>query len=340
MRKFIRRRLHIHNSSEEIERKPRSVPVESLDVNQVYQEGQNSTTLRWKASSQGNEIQLGCLKFYDEEKIIKISKISNPNGRSPWNENVENLASDSTYNKWLNFGNSATIIIEFATNAEITAFEMITANDCHDRDPVSWEIHTKSEDTGEWILVEKRSIENTPGRYSSYGKLEFNFGVEDLRKSVDGVFLRPNDIASFTPPQITEIWSSPERNKSRLPVYKNLINEICVNQKYMNTTKIQKALKHISDLLDESPLTNSFSDALTSIIAKAYNVSERNAHRQSCSLGGYSLHSCVMNLYSTLNWRQKYLHKALQIFGKTEEPSGLVGILHLLARGGAECQAR
>lgn len=294
----------------------------------------------------GNETQLSRVKFYGNiksAKTINIESVSNPKGHNPYNEGPEKLKKD--HGKWLDFNTSSTLIFTFSNPQSIEGYELFTANDFPERDPIVWTLEGKNNQTNEWELLDKQDYFNPPiARNKSYGILQINFGefveIEKLTNSTKNkTHFDSGELNLHSSVEMTTIWTYEERDI--LKEYQEAYNMIGCSKKLMTQTKIQSSLEQLDYLLNIEPLQNNFNDVLSNCIKKAYNLSKKSsAKKQTCKIGGYYLYNSINKIYNSFHWRKKYLHCALRFFFDEESSDSLISILYILARGGEECKAR
>ena len=144
-----------------------------------------------------NMVQLANFNFKYENNDIDMSKckLYNLNGRSPWNEQVNNLIDGDCDTKFLDFNfnkyNKSDVIFKFENNVSIDAYELCTANDCQERDPKSWNLYGSS-DNNKWVLLDSQTISQTYDRFTKMGPYDLeltritpedNFMSEQEKKS-------------------------------------------------------------------------------------------------------------------------------------------------------------
>jgi hypothetical protein len=147
--------------------------------------------------------------------------------------------------------------------------------------------------------------------------------------------------------QVTDLQSSSEVTESwRTSTFvhtefQRASDMICLPRDIMSSSNLQRIFKEIDMRLYDKPLHDSFEDTVLAAISYAYNLDSRtHALHAIDELNGYSLFRSIMALRSSLGWRQRYLQAALRDLVAIEDSTGMMSILSLLARGGAECQAR
>jgi hypothetical protein len=221
-------------------------------------------------------------------------------------------------------------------------YQLWTANDCPQRDPTSWTLLGQRDGSDEWDILDVQECVDPPyERYTAYPEFKLNFGIKNNK----GKKRKQDKLLKLI--RMTSMEVLPALDPTRkgyefevLPEYQRAKDAVVVKWEFMATSKVQTALKIINDLRGSLPNV-SFSDTLCRAIAKAYNLgSIESARGQYCALGDYHLVSAITNLYNSLEWRSQYLHFALWLSLRLEEPVGLMTCLNLLARGGSECHAR
>ena len=138
--------------------------------------------------------------------------------------------------------------------------------------------------------------------------------------------------------EISDRWAS---SSFVCPEFRGASDMICVRRELMSSSILQRIFTFIDQHLVTHPLSGSFEEQVLRAICKAYKLKDvSQARYQQCALGGYSLYHSVLELASSMGWRRRYLHAAIRDLTDIEDETGLMSILSLLARGGAECQAR
>jgi predicted alpha-1,2-mannosidase len=87
-------------------------------------------------------------------------------GENPPNEVDENLLDGSPQSKWLTFGSSAWIEVEFAEPVALIRYALTSANDFPDRDPRDWTL-SGSDDGTTWTEVDRRTGEEFAQRFQA-----------------------------------------------------------------------------------------------------------------------------------------------------------------------------
>lgn len=109
-------------------------------------------------SNTADAIQLTSMLLYDQdEKLCSPSNVSNPYGRSPRNEKVDNLFKNNTNCKWFDFNKGC---VEFELSRELLSYSFVTGNDCQGRDPVSWTISKQI--NNKWVPLSTIKDANVP----------------------------------------------------------------------------------------------------------------------------------------------------------------------------------
>ena len=128
----------------------------------------------WSSVRSGTQIQLQSIKLYtSDSKEHKAISCSSGSDRSPGNEGPSNLIKTDSQAKWF-CGELDFVEIELGKETCITHYELVTANDCIERDPKAWKVYAKRGADGKWI--EGASVNNfkcPKGRYESCGRMPF-----------------------------------------------------------------------------------------------------------------------------------------------------------------------
>ena len=92
------------------------------------------------------------------------------------NEEVIKLSDGDVNNKWLMNSNTGNAVVQFVTPKAINAYELFTANDAEDRDPVSWTVEASNTNNGsDWVTLSTISNGNLPvSRNTTSGVFKFN----------------------------------------------------------------------------------------------------------------------------------------------------------------------
>ena len=138
-----------------------------------------ATSLRNDAAA--DSIQIAELAFYRSGTRTFATSISNPDGNNPANETPD-LADDGlATTKWLDF-NKGALVYDFGTNVIIDRYELTTANDVINRDPVRWIIEGRT-DSGPWVVLDDRTSADFPtptARFAAFANLNINQSVTAL----------------------------------------------------------------------------------------------------------------------------------------------------------------
>eukprot|EP01103_Thecamoeba_quadrilineata_P002427 TRINITY_DN12388_c0_g1_i1.p1 TRINITY_DN12388_c0_g1~~TRINITY_DN12388_c0_g1_i1.p1 ORF type:complete len:616 (-),score=122.41 TRINITY_DN12388_c0_g1_i1:97-1944(-) len=332
----LRRPLFNWSGDEESHHEDELAPV-ATDTNKSHTPETGFIELRLTIDQlvdNSGSVQLSLVNFYnDHGKIIKPKNVENPRGGSPYYEEPKNLINGNVNNKWLDFNYSheqkSQLRFEFREAVCVQDYELVSANDCADRDPVSWKLEGLTR-SNKIVLLDTRSGFEPPfKRFTSFGRLKLNFGN----------FTETHADTSSREETIIEHWTSSQPSKA----FAAIENSICLNQIYMKTSNQQKILQDLYPHISSTP-GKTWTPLLLTVIQKTYQLRSANqARNQRCTLEGYHLYNDINTLYESFdkNWRKGYIEAGLKvIFEREKDPTGLVGLLSLLARAGTECRSR
>ena len=142
----------------------------------------SSCQLVFSALSGGpGALQLSEVSITDGDgAAVATSTISatNPGGSYTGSEAPSDAVDGSTATKWLDNNAAAcpsaacsTLLLAFSPSTTVSAYDLTTANDTPDRDPISWDFQCRVDETGaEWVTLDTQTDLSPPtARYTSYG---------------------------------------------------------------------------------------------------------------------------------------------------------------------------
>eukprot|EP01097_Dermamoeba_algensis_P011818 TRINITY_DN9303_c0_g1_i1.p1 TRINITY_DN9303_c0_g1~~TRINITY_DN9303_c0_g1_i1.p1 ORF type:complete len:644 (-),score=102.31 TRINITY_DN9303_c0_g1_i1:128-2059(-) len=289
-----------------------------------------------------NCIQLSWIQFIYEGRTIYPKRVENPRGNSPYREQCSNLLREDLTTKWLDslFGmhQTSTLVFDFGSAVKVTEYSLFTANDFPSRDPMSWLLEG-SEDGKIWKVLDQADKVGAPfDRFFSYDKR----GLHGIVSSMNGYDASQLPYFNVLPKADTaqEIWST---NEVVRPEYLLAKKNVCIKKEIMGKSTLQSSIMLLKKILEQKPLNENFQDTLLRLIQKAYNLSHASqAYNVRCPLEGHMIYHNISSLFSTFegDWRKPILHAALRELGTYEDETSCIGLLSLLAKGGADCLAR
>lgn len=111
-------------------------------------------------SSSANSIQLAEFAFFHGASPVAVSAVSNPGGDNPEFESPHLVIDGDPDTKWLDF-NKGGLVFDFGAPATIDGYQLTTANDAPERDPVRWFLEG-SNDGASWSLMENLTAFDFP----------------------------------------------------------------------------------------------------------------------------------------------------------------------------------
>ena len=139
------------------------------------------TATKLRNDAAATAIQISELAFYRSGARVFATSVSNPGGNNPAGETPE-LADDGlTSTKWLDF-NKGALVYDFSSNIILDRYELSTANDVIDRDPVRWTIEGRT-DSGPWVVLDDQTSVDFPtpsARFAAVANLNINQSVTAL----------------------------------------------------------------------------------------------------------------------------------------------------------------
>ena len=116
-------------------------------------------------------VQVNDLRLYglllSTPPLVPFS-ITNPGGHSPPAQGAINLfdsGAEESHTKWLDLAfptvGSSTLDIGIVAS-EVTAYELVTANDNPSHDPVSWTVARQRAGSTDWVLIDKQDRLSPP----------------------------------------------------------------------------------------------------------------------------------------------------------------------------------
>ena len=193
------------------------------------------TPTKLRNDTTANSVQLSELAFYYSGSRLLSAAVSNPGGSNPQNETPELANDNNTSTKWLDF-NKGALVYDFFSNQFIDAYNLTTANDVIDRDPIRWKLEG-SVDAINWILIDDKSAADfaTPtARFTTTADI-----VVDIGAPVDAVTPLPESPRNSSTILVENssgndrIWNvNPDNNTVSVSGSNGvLIREIAVGQK-------------------------------------------------------------------------------------------------------------
>eukprot|EP00697_Spironema_sp_BW2_P015268 gnl/Spiro4/6047_TR3103_c0_g1_i1.p1 gnl/Spiro4/6047_TR3103_c0_g1~~gnl/Spiro4/6047_TR3103_c0_g1_i1.p1 ORF type:complete len:555 (+),score=105.83 gnl/Spiro4/6047_TR3103_c0_g1_i1:25-1665(+) len=283
-----------------------------------------------------NSIQLGAVRFFVRDPSgssdtplpfpTNAYDVSNPGGSSPAGESCHNLARGSPYSKWLDFNivRSGSSTLEFALTApqRFIAYSFRTANDEASRDPISWSVFGASDCLRNWVLLDQQFNQDPPtARFTNYALY----------------FIPAAPVAAPVAPVVVAVEGEEEWLRGPLlPEYSQLSERIVVRPELMQRSNMHSALAFLRSRPSGG---DDFNSVALKAVYKAYGVHNEREARFLSSEGAPVL-SSVLQASQGMGWREPFLVAALEVLTAREEPSGLIGIMELLARAGSTCNAR
>ena len=191
-------------------------------------------------------------------------------------------------------------------------------------------------------------------KISKHSHPSLNYGNEvkiDRSLRLSSAHIPPHILSLTSSSDLIEHWS---KKKKIAKVYKMLRDEMIVDHKsILSVSKLAKLMRYLDKEVIEMgkraglsfKLAN-FIDLVKKMIRKVYITDNNNNNRRvreeeiNDPLEGRNLYTHIVKYYKDLASRSIYLHAAFMQLYEKEESSGLIGILSLAARAGAECFAR
>ena len=141
-----------------------------------------------------NSIQIAEFQFFKNDGTNDVqvlpTGVTNPGGNSPGGETPPMVIDGNVGTKWLDF-NKGSLIFDFGASVDLDGYQLTTANDSAERDPVAWVLEG-SDDQVNWELVD--SITTMLGNATR----EINFALTDDRNTTAQLIPMPSIVA--TPP--------------------------------------------------------------------------------------------------------------------------------------------
>lgn len=101
--------------------------------------------------------QISKITFYNNNNnnIPFSEAVASSNTRSPSNEAPQNAIGDNIKKKWLSYNSISSLYITFSNPITMNQYSITTANDVPDRDPISWNLYSSS-DNKIWNLIDSK----------------------------------------------------------------------------------------------------------------------------------------------------------------------------------------
>jgi hypothetical protein len=113
-----------------------------------------------RENATASSIQLAEFAFFHDASPVPVAAVSNPGGNNPQFETPALVIDGNTSTKWLDF-NKGGLVFDFGTPVTIDAYQLTTANDNPERDPVRWTLEG-SNDGATWTLIENLTAFDFP----------------------------------------------------------------------------------------------------------------------------------------------------------------------------------
>eukprot|EP00466_Bigelowiella_natans_P012195 jgi/Bigna1/128754/aug1.7_g3462 len=134
----------------------------------------------YSTRKRGFGVQLSALKLYSMNgSEIPVKSTENPKGSCPAHESVAKLVDGDVKTKWfdrsIDWLGMTTVVIDLKDCCEsLGEYEIFTANDMPQRDPITWTVAGRATDKSPWLLLHS-ALDQSPmdcptERYSSYGR--------------------------------------------------------------------------------------------------------------------------------------------------------------------------
>ncbi|MBS0358173.1 MAG: discoidin domain-containing protein [Proteobacteria bacterium] len=104
-------------------------------------------------------VQMSLLEIKFQNQVIPGATVTNPSGRrsaiQERDENPRNVLDGNLLTKWIDL-NKGPLILDFHRNIRVDAYTWATANDCPERDPMSWQLEGSGDGTN-WKVLDSRT---------------------------------------------------------------------------------------------------------------------------------------------------------------------------------------
>ena len=189
----------------------------------------------------GQYTQISKITFYNNNNILPFTDaVASSNTRSPPNESPSNAISDNKKTKWLSYNSICSLYITFANPIIMNQYSITTANDVPDRDPISWNLYS-STDNQKWNLIDSKEKYPMPmNRFTQTPIIDTNINTKPIYTPTPTPtqILNTSDSASAYDTYTINYSSYPTTSTSEGPCGDPTINAN-INS-YMTTSKTQK----------------------------------------------------------------------------------------------------
>lgn len=160
-------------------------------------------------TGQYSYIQLSQFLFFDNQGlVIAVQKITNPGGLNPPGEESDKVIDGIVSTKWFD-AYSKPLIFDFGQSTKLASYQLCTANDSPERDPIEWTIEG-SMDQSDWVMLDNHTdlnsvISEKRNNYTPKYPLATSTQNEST-EIITGVFAGDNHSVVLTNTNVLYVW--------------------------------------------------------------------------------------------------------------------------------------